>query len=238
MVFLTFDQNIIISTMSPKIKAIITGSTGMVGEGVLLECLRHQAVESVLVINRRPCGTTHPKLKELIHIDFLNLSSIEPSLAGYNACFFCAGVSSVGMKEPEYTRITYDLTMNFAQILSKLNADMTFCYVSGAGTDSSEKGRMMWARVKGKTENDLMKLPFKNVVAFRPAFMKAVKGQKNLPKFYKYIQLPYPVLHALFPQYFGTLSDVGIAMINCAIVGSEKKVLEARDIAELAKRTF
>jgi hypothetical protein len=223
--------------MSPKIKAIITGSTGMVGEGVLLECLHHPAIESVLVINRRPCGITHPKLKELIHIDFFNLSSIEPDLKGYNACFFCAGVSSVGMKEPEYTRITYDLTMNFAQTLSKLNTDMNFCYVSGAGTDSSEKGRMMWARVKGKTENDLMKLQFKNVFAFRPAFMKAVKGQKNLPKFYKYIQLPYPVLHALFPQYFGTLSDVGLAMLNCALAGAEKKVLEARDISEIAKRT-
>jgi hypothetical protein len=223
--------------MSPKIKAIITGSTGMVGEGVLLECLNHPEIESILVINRRPCGVIHPKLKEIIHIDFFDLLPIESQLSGYNACFFCAGVSSVGMKEPEYTRITYDLTMNFAQTLSKLNPDMTFCYVSGAGTDSSEKGRMMWARVKGKTENDLMKLRFKNVYAFRPAFMKAVKGQKNLPKFYKYIQFPYPVLHALFPKYFGTLSDVGLAMINCALAGAEKKVLEAKDIAELAKRT-
>jgi hypothetical protein len=223
--------------MYPKIKAIITGSTGMVGEGVLLECLQHPAVESILVINRRPYGITHPKVKEIIHIDFFDLSPIESGLSGYNACFFCAGVSSVGMKEPEYTRITYDLTMNFAHTLGKLNPDMIFCYVSGAGTDSSEKGRIMWARVKGKTENDLMKLQFKNVYAFRPAFMKAVKGQKNLPKFYKYIQFPYPVLHALFPQYFGTLSDVGLAMINCALAGAEKKVLEARDIAEIAKRT-
>lgn len=223
--------------MYPKIRAIITGSTGMVGEGVLLECLKHPAIDSILVINRRPCGITDPKLKEIIHTDFLNLSSIEPQLAGFNACFFCAGVSSVGMKEPEYTRITYDLTMNFAGILSKLNPDMTFCYVSGAGTDSSEKGRMMWARVKGKTENDLMKLQFKSVYAFRPAFMNAVEGQKNLPKFYKYLQLPYPVLHALFPQYFGTLSDVGLAMINCALSGPERKVLEAKDIAEMAKRS-
>jgi hypothetical protein len=127
--------------------------------------------------------------------------------------------------------------MNFAQTLSKLNNDMTFCYVSGAGTDSSEKGRMMWARVKGKTENDLMKLQFKNAYAFRPAFMKAIKGQKNLPQFYKYIQWPYPVLHALFPQYFGTLSDVGLGMINCTLFRAEKKVLEAKDIAELAKKT-
>ena len=223
--------------MSKKINAIITGSTGMVGEGVLLESLNHPYVESILVMNRRPCGVTHPKLKEIIHTDFFNLLPVESKLSGYNACFFCAGVSSVGMKESEYTRITYDLTLNFANSLSKLNSDMTFCYVSGAGTDSSEKSRIMWARVKGKTENELMKLQFKDVYAFRPAFMKSVKGQKNLPKFYKYIQLPFPLLNALFPQYFGTLSDVGLAMINCVISGTEKKVLETKDIAELAKKT-
>jgi hypothetical protein len=223
--------------MSTKIKAIITGSTGMVGEGVLHECLQHPSVESILVINRRPCGITHPKLKEIIHIDFFDLLPIESRLSGYNACFFCAGVSSVGMKEPEYTRITYELTMNFAQTLSKLNPDMTFCYVSGAGTDSSEKGRIMWARVKGKTENDLMKLQFKNVYAFRPAFMKPTKGLKNAPTFYKYILWLYPVLHPLFPQYFGPLSDVGLAMINCTAFSTEKKVLEAKDIAGLAKKT-
>jgi hypothetical protein len=217
--------------MRTGIKAIITGSTGMVGEGVLLECLQHQDVESVLVINRRPCGVTHPKLKEIIHIDFFDLLPIESQLSGYNACFFCAGVSSVGMKVPEYTRITYELTLNFAQTLSKINPEMTFCYVSGAGTDSSEKGRMMWARVKGKTENDLMKLQFRNVFAFRPAFMKPTKGQKNVPAFYKYILWLYPVLHAIFPHYFGTLSDVGLAMINCTKSDAEKKVLEAKDIA-------
>ena len=223
--------------MNKKINVIITGSTGMVGEGVLLESLQHPYVESLLVVNRRPCGATHPKLTEIIHTDFFNLLPVESKLSGYNACFFCAGVSSMGMKEPEYTKITYDLTLNFANTLSKLNPDMTFCYVSGAGTDSSEKGRMMWARVKGKTENELMKLQFKDVYAFRPAFMKSVKGQKNLPGFYKYIQLPYPLLHALFPQYFGTLSDVGLAMINCVLSGTEKKVLETLDIAELAKKT-
>jgi len=223
--------------MNKKINAIITGSTGMVGEGVLLESLNHPYVESILVMNRRPCGVAHPKLTEVIHTDFFNLLPVESRLSGYNACFFCAGVSSVGMKASEYTRITYDLTLNFAKNLSGLNSDMTFCYVSGAGTDSSEKSRMMWARVKGKTENELMKLQFKDVYAFRPAFMKSVKGQKNLPGFYKYIQIPYPLLHALFPQYFGTLSDVGLAMINCVLLGTEKKVLETRDIAELAKKT-
>jgi uncharacterized protein YbjT (DUF2867 family) len=221
--------------MNPKIKLIITGSTGMVGEGVLHECLQHPDVESILVINRKPCGITHPKLKEIIHADFFNLLPIESGLSGYNACFFCAGVSSVGMKEPEYTRVTYELTMNFAQTVSRLNPDMTFCYVSGAGTDSSEKGRIMWARVKGKTENDLMKLQLKNVYAFRPAFMKPTKGQKNVPAFYKYVLWLYPVLHAVFPQYLGTLSDVGLAMINCTVSGAGKKVLEAKDIARLAE---
>jgi hypothetical protein len=223
--------------MSNKIRVIITGSTGMVGEGVLLECLHHPDVEEILVINRRPCNVTHPKLKEIVHIDFFNLLPIESRLSGYNACFFCAGVSSVGMKEPEYTKVTYELTMSFAQTLSRLNPEMVFCYVSGAGTDSSEMGRMMWARVKGKTENDLMELQFKSVYAFRPAFMKPVKGQKNVPGFYKYVLWLYPVLHLMFPNYFGTLSDVGLAMINCVISGPEKKVLEAKDIAGLAKKT-
>jgi hypothetical protein len=224
--------------MNLKIKAIITGSTGMVGEGVLLGCLLHPDVESIIAINRRTCGITHPKLKEIILSDFFDLHAVESGLAGYNACFFCAGVSSVGMKEPEYTRITYELTLKFAQTLSKRNPDLTFCYVSGAGTDSSEKGRMMWARVKGKTENDLMKLQFKNVYAFRPAFMKPIQGQKNTPAFYKYILWLYPVLHKLFPHYFGALSDVGLAMIHCTLSGTEKKVLEAKDIAALAKKTY
>jgi hypothetical protein len=223
--------------MSDKIKVIITGSTGMVGEGVLHECLQNPDVEEILVINRRPCGFTHSKLREIIHIDFFNLIQIESRLSGYNACFFCAGVSSVGMKEPEYTKVTYELTMNFAQTVSRINPEMVFCYVSGAGTDSSEKGRMMWARVKGKTENDLMRLQFKSVYAFRPAFMKPIKGQKNIPGFYKYVLWLYPVLHLLFPNYFGPLSDVGLAMINCALSGSEKRVLEAKDIAGLARET-
>ena len=223
--------------MNPKVKAIITGSTGMVGEGVLLECLKHPEVESVLVINRKPCGISHPKLKEIIHADFFDLSPVESELAGYNACFFCAGVSSIGMKEPEYKKVTYDLTMSFAQTLSRLNSEMTFCYVSGSGTDSTEKGRMMWARIKGKTENDLMKLPFKGVYAFRPAFMKPVKGQKNALPLVKYLVWLYPVLHALSPGFFGTLSDVGLAMINCALASSEKKILEAKDIAELAGKS-
>jgi hypothetical protein len=206
----------------------------MVGEGVLHECLLHPEVESVLVINRKPCDVTHPKLKEIIHGDFFDLSAIETQLTGYNACFFCLGISSLGVKAPEYTKISYTLTMNVAGTLSRLNPGMTFCYVSGAGTDSTEKGRMMWARVKGKTENDLMKLPFKAAYAFRPAFMLPTKGLKNVLSFYKYVTWLYPFVHPLFPNSFGTLKEVGLAMINSVIFGSDKSVLEAKDIAALA----
>jgi uncharacterized protein YbjT (DUF2867 family) len=217
-----------------KIRTIITGATGMVGEGVLHECLQHPDVESVLVINRKPCGVSHPKLKEIIHPDFFDLSPIETQLAGYNACFFCLGVSSVGMKEPEYTRLTYTLTMHVAGTLSKMNKEMVFCYVSGAGTDSTEKGRMMWARVKGKTENDLMKLPFRAVYAFRPGFMLPTKGLKNANPNYRYINWLYPVTRALLPRYFGTLSEVGLAMITATTKNCKKNILEVKDIRDLA----
>ena len=217
-------------------KAIVTGATGMVGEGVLHECLLHPQLEAVLVINRKPCGVSHPKLKEIIHSDFFDLSAIESQLKGYNACFFCAGVSSIGMKEPEYYNLTYTLTMNVAQTLSKLNPDMTFCYVSGGGTDSTEKGRQMWARVKGKTENDLMKLPFKQVFTFRPGFMYPTKGLKNVLPFYKYINWMYPFFRRVLPQYVSTLAELGQAMINAATFGYEKQILEVKDIVELAKK--
>ena len=218
-----------------KIRAIITGATGMVGEGVLHECLMHPAVESILVINRKPCGVTHPKLKEIIHADFFDLSAKEPELTGFNACYFCAGVSSVRMKEPEFTRLTYALTLHVAETLSRLNHDMVFCYVSGSGTDSSEKGRMMWARVKGKTENDLMKLPFRGVYAFRPGFMLPTKGLKNVLPSYKYVTWLYPALRQLFPNFLGTLSEVGKAMIHVTLRGYNKHVLEVRDIRELSE---
>lgn len=219
-----------------KIRVIITGATGMVGEGVLHESLLHPDVEKVLVINRKPCGVTHPKLTEILHSNFYDLSPIAEQMRDYNACFFCLGVSSVGMKEQEYYSLTYTLTIHMAEILSKLNNDMTFCYISGAGTDSSEKGRMSWARVKGKTENDLMKLPFKKVFAFRPAFMQPTKGLKNTHGYYTGFNLLYPVLRAILPKYVSTLRELGLAMINSVIKGYEKSVLEVRDIVELAKR--
>jgi uncharacterized protein YbjT (DUF2867 family) len=218
-----------------KINAIITGATGMVGEGVLMESLLHPDVEKVLVINRRPCGISHPKLTEILHTDFFDLSPVVGQLKGYNACFFCLGVSSVGMKEDQYFTLTYKLTMNMAEILSGLNPEMTFCYVSGAGTDSTEKGRLNWARVKGKTENDLMKLPFKKVFAFRPGFMLPEKEAKNIHGYYILFRILYPPLHAIFPGFVSTLKEVGIAMINSVIYGYENTVLEVKDIVVLAK---
>jgi len=219
-----------------KIKTIITGVTGMVGEGVLHECLKHPEVESVLVINRKPCGVKHEKLSEIIHKDFFDLSPIENHLVGYNACYFCAGVSSVGKKEDEYRHITYDLTLNFAKALLKLNQDMTFCYVSGSGTDSTEKGRLMWARVNGKTENDLMKLGFKDAYMFRPGLIKPTIGLKNTYKSYMFFTPFYPIFRKLFPKFVVTLEEIGLAMINVTLFGSDKKVLECKDIAQIVKQ--
>jgi len=221
--------------MKNKIKAIVLGATGMVGEGVLHECLKHPEVESVLVINRKPCGVKHKKLKEIIHKDFLDFSRIENHLSGYNACYFCMGVSSIGMNEKDYTRITYDLTMHVASTLLKYNNEMTFCYVSGVGTDSSEKGRSMWARVKGKTENDLMKLPFRKVYNFRPGFIKPTPGLKNAYKSYKYFTPFYPLLRKILPTYVTTLEEIGIAMINVSLKDYNNNILECKDIVNAAK---
>ncbi len=218
-----------------KIRAIIAGATGMVGEGVLHECLQQPDVEQVLVINRKPGGVSHPKLREIIHSDFFNLTPIESQLTDYNACFFCLGVSSVGMKEAEYRRLTYDLTLQAAQLLASLNPDMTFCYVSGAGTDSTEQGRSMWARIKGTTENALMRLPFKKAYMFRPGFMRPTEGLKNVKSYYKLIAWLYPIGRALYPAGFSTLQELALAMIKSVRQGYEKPVLEVKDIVKLAK---
>jgi len=218
-----------------KINAIVTGCTGMVGEGVLHECLLHPDVETVLVINRKPCGVTHPKLKEIIHKDFYDLTAIEDQLSGYNACYFCLGVTSLGKKEPEYYNLTYTLTLNVAQTLVKYNPDMTFCYVSGAGTDSTESGKTMWARVKGKTENDLMKLPFKQVFAFRPGYMHPTKGLKNVQPILKYFTWLYPILKVVFPKGVCTLRDVGLSMIYVTKEGYFKNIIDPKDMVAIAK---
>ncbi len=216
-------------------KVIITGTTGMVGEGVLIECLRNLQITEVLSVSRKPTGITHPKLKEYIVPDFLLLKENDEKLRGYDSCFFCAGISSVGMKEPKYTLITYETTLNFAKAVSP-NPAMSFVYVSGAGTDSSEKGRIMWARVKGKTENDLMKLPFKQMFAFRPGIMKAIEGQRNLPKWYKLFSPFYPVFKTLFPKTANTLTQVTQAMIYASQHGYEKNIIEVSDITILSNR--
>ena len=219
-----------------KIRAIITGATGMVGKGVLLECLDSPDVESILVINRKSIDLEHSKLSEIIHSDFFNLSSIRGELDGYNACFFCLGTTSVGVSEEEYTKITYDLTINFAKEVLSLNPEMKFCYVSGAGTDSSEKGRTMWARVKGKTENDLMKMPFKATYVFRPGYIHPMPGMKNTLSAYKYMSFLYPVFKILFPKFICSLSDIGTSMIEVCRNGYSKKVLECKDIALLGNQ--
>jgi len=217
-----------------KIKAILTGATGMVGEGVLHECLLHGDVEEVLVVGRRTCRVNHPKLKELLVPDFFNLTSIQDQLSGYNGCFFCLGVSSVGMKEPEYYKLTYELTRNFANTLVSRNRGMTFCYVSGRSTN--ENGKMMWARVKGKTETDLMKLNFKKVYNFRPGVMTPTKGLKNTLSLYKYLGWLLPVIKLLAPASVSSLKEVGLAMINSVEKGYDKQILEVRDIIALSKK--
>jgi uncharacterized protein YbjT (DUF2867 family) len=223
------------STEETKLKVIITGATGMVGEGVLFECLEHPAIEQVLLVSRRPYGANHPKVKECIVPDFLNLDGITNQLTGYDACFFCAGVSSRGMSEADYGHITYDITVHFANKLAGLNPRMTFIYVSGALTDSSEKGRVMWARVKGKTENALMRCGFKQVYNFRPGFMKPTPGQKNIQGYYKFIGWLYSPMQLLFPNHVSTLREVGQAMIKSVLRGYPKRILEIKDINSLAR---
>jgi len=217
-----------------KIKAIVTGATGMVGEGVMRECLNHPDVASVLVINRRTITPDHPKLKEIIHNNFFDFSAIEEQIKGYNACFFCLGTTSVGKKEIEYKKITFDITKALADILVRLNPEMTFCYISGSGTDSSEKGKIMWARVKGRTENYILNLGFHEAFAFRPAIIEPTKGLKNTLTPYKYLAFLLPVIRLLFPKHICSLKEIGIAMINSAIKGYDKKILEVSDIVKLA----
>ncbi|MCB9045164.1 MAG: NAD-dependent epimerase/dehydratase family protein [Chitinophagales bacterium] len=215
-------------------KVIVTGTTGMVGKGVLLECLDHPEVAEVLVVNRSSIGMNHPKLKELIHKDFYDLSSIKDRLQGYDACYFCLGVSVIGLSEQEYTRITYDLTMHFAQTV--INPGMTFIYVSGTGTDSTEDGKTMWARIKGRTENALLRMPFRKAYMFRPGIILPVKGVRSKTGWYNAI---YNIMRPFFPllRRSGSVTDtekVGLAMINITLHDSDKLHLENKDINELA----
>ena len=217
-----------------KIRVIVTGVTGMVGEGVLLECLRDPAVEAVLLLSRKPTGYTHPKVRELLHANFQDLTGLEAELTGYNACFYCAGISSLGVSQAEYERVTYDTTLAVAQTLVRLNPAMTFVYVTGAGTDGTERGRSHWARTKGRTENALLRLPFRSAYMFRPGFMKATPGQRHVLAMYKYMAWLYPVARRLASGYVSTMAEVGVAMLQAVRTGYPRPVLEVRDIVALA----
>lgn len=213
-----------------KLNVIITGVTGMVGEGVLLECLQNDAVGNVLMLSRRPYILKHPKLKELLVPNFIEIEKVKDQLTGYDACFFCAGVSSLGKNEARYTHITYDTTLTVAKLLAQINPAMVFNFVTGAQTNSS--GSQMWQRVKGRTEEDLMKLPFRGQYNFRPGFMEPVAGQKNVRWFFK----PFIwVIPYLLPKQSLTLHEVGRAMIHAVTRGYHKQVLEISDIKALAK---
>lgn len=214
-----------------SIKIILTGATGMVGEGILLECLENPNISEILSVSRKPSGKKHAKLKEYIVSDFLKIDLNDENLKGYDAVFFCAGVSSMGMNEEEYTKITYDTTLHFAKAVRNQNPDMVFNYVSGAYTDKTESGKMMWARVKGKTENALRKLKFRDAYNFRPGFMKPVEGQENVKWFFKPFIWIFPVI---FPSKSLTLQEVGIAMINAVLKGYPTSTLEIKDIKNLA----
>jgi uncharacterized protein YbjT (DUF2867 family) len=218
-------------------KVILFGATGMVGQGVLRECLLDASVESVLAVGRTPTGQRHAKLREIVHDNFLDYSAIEPQLAGYDACFFCLGVSSVGMDAERYRHLTYDITLAAARTLARLSPQMVFIYVSGQGTDSSERGSLMWARVKGKTENDLLKLPFKAAYMFRPAGIQPLHGIRSKTAWVQAIYVGaaplLSLLNRVAPKYMTTTEQVGRAMIKVAKDGHPKPVLESEDINRL-----
>lgn len=221
-----------------KLNVIITGATGMIGEGVLYQSLNHPEVERVLVITRNSTGYTHPKLTEIIHQDLSDISSLGDLLNGYNACYFCLGVTAVGKNEADYTRLTYTLTLNFAKTLAEHNPEMTFCYISGAGTDSTENGRTMWARVKGRTENDLMRLPFRKVYNFRPGGIEPflpLRPTQTYYKTYKYLKPIFVLMKWIAPGMVISLKDLAAAMINSTLVGYHTNVLEMKDMKILAK---
>ena len=221
-------------------RVILFGATGMIGQGVLRECLLDPGVEHVLAIGRNPSGQSHPKLRDLVHRDLFDYSAIEPELTGFHACFFCLGVSSAGMSESDYRHITHDLTMAAATTLARLNPSMTFIYISGAGADSSERGRVAWARIRGRLENTLFKLPFHGVYSFRPAAVQPLHGIRSRTALYRALYVLgaplWPLLRALFPVYVTTTEIIGRAMLETARHGAPKQVMENRDINLMVER--
>lgn len=220
---------------------VIFGASGMIGQGVLQECLESESVSSVLGVGRSTSGVEHEKLEEILHGDFTNYGPIEDRLEGLDACFYCLGVSSAGMSEEDYRRITLDFTLRAAETLSRINPEMVFCYVSGAGTDSSEQGRSMWARVKGMTENRLLEIPFKAVYLFRPGYIQPMKGIRSKTRLYQTVYTIlgplYPIWKTLFPNIVTNTERVGLAMIRVADEGFAKPILETRDINRLASES-
>ena len=221
-------------------KVILFGASGMVGQGVLRECLAAPDVDEVLVVGRSALGVADPKLREIVHQDLFDYAAIEPMLSGYDACFFCLGVSAAGMDEPRYTRLTHDLTLAAAGTLARLNPAMAFVYVSGAGTDASEQGRSMWARVKGRTENALRRLPFRAVYLFRPGFIEPAHGERSKTRVYRLIYALsgplVPLLRRLFPRQILSTVSIGRAMLSVARHGAPNAVLESADIFDAAGR--
>jgi uncharacterized protein YbjT (DUF2867 family) len=216
-----------------NMKIIVTGSSGMVGEGVLRVCLDHPDVENILVINRRPATISSPKIKEIIHQNFFDLSPIEDQLKGYNACFYCIGTTSILLKESAYYEITHNLTLSVAETLARLNSEMIFCYISGFGANT--KSKVMQTRVKGATEEALFKTSVKKVYSFRPGLLRSSGGQKNIHKVYYLFNPFYHVFRFLFPGFVLSLEELGQAMINSVTIGYEKQILEVRDILTLSK---
>ena len=218
---------------------LVFGATGMVGQGVLRECLLDPGVPLVKTVGRSATGIQHPKLHEVVHRDLWSYSSIEIELCGFDACFFCLGVSSVGMKQDDYERVTYGITMAAAEVLCRLNPQMTFVYVSGAGTDSSEQGRSMWARVKGKTENALLRLPFKAACMFRPGFIQPLHEIQSKTRAYRLVYVVtkslLPALRRAFPDSILTTEQIGRAMLAVARNGAPKRILESKDIGAMAR---
>jgi len=219
-------------------KVILFGSTGMIGQGVLTECLKDTQIESVLVVNRQSCKVTHAKLIEIIHNDFFDLSAISKQLSGYDACFYCLGVTSAGLSEADYHRNTFELTTKVADAVLKANKSISFCYISGAGADSSEKGKTMWARVKGKTENALLHMPFKSAYMFRPGYIQPLNGIESRTKLYRIMYAVFKPFYFILKHYEGMVTNtetLGKAMIAVVLKGSDKRILESRDINEIVR---
>lgn len=216
-----------------EMKIIVTGATGMIGEGVLMYALENPNITGVLMVNRRASPLKHPKLSELIVKDFTNLTAYSNLLTGYDGCFYCAGISSFGMGEQQYKHFTFYTTMMFAKELARLNPNMVFFYLSGVYADSSENGKIMWARIKGKTENALNELSFKAIYSFRPGFIMPLKAQKNVRLIYKGLRLIYPFV---FPNKTLTYEEILTALIRILILGYNKNILEIKDLKLVAKQ--